>query len=145
MESRGFGSYRTGSAGFPTLPGDRIMAKRLLGRLSGGRRRRAVSALGLVAVAIAGAAWLWSEAEDGSLDLAYDRCSAEIARALGADGKLSDGVSVPRPAGLAFGQDDVYGWYLDLDVAGRARSGAYRCLFELENRKTPLFLAVIER
>ena len=123
------------------------MAKRLFGGLTGSHRRRAVSALGLglVAAATAGIAWLWLEAEDGPLDLAYDRCSAEIARALGAKGKLGDGVSVPRPAGLAFGRDEVYGWYLDLDIAGRARTGAYRCQFELENRETPLFLAVIER
>ena len=47
-------------------------------------------------------------------------------------------------------QGTVYGWHLDLEVeaklgSGETRRAGYRCLFIVENRETPLFLAVVER
>ncbi len=47
-------------------------------------------------------------------------------------------------------QGTVYGWHLDLEVeaklgSGETRRAGYRCLFVMENRETPMFLAVVER
>ena len=56
----------------------------------------------------------------------------------------------PASAKAALTDDAVYGWHLDLEVeakfgSGGTRRAGYRCLFVVENRETPLFLAVVER
>jgi hypothetical protein len=76
-------------------------------------------------------------------DLAFARCKDEIsktvgpkasvAKSSGGDGNLTD--------------DPIYGWHMDVDVEtdGRAGQAEYRCLFLVEGRETPLFLAYVER
>ncbi len=79
-------------------------------------------------------------------ELAAERCKGEVRMALGAQAKLE----FPAATEAALADDPVYGWHLDLEVEAKLgtdetlRAG-YRCLFVVENRKTPLFLAVVER
>lgn len=80
---------------------------------------------------------------DSAEDLAFARCkdeisktvgpTASVAKSSGNDGNLTD--------------DPVYGWHMDVDVEtdGRAGRAGYRCLFLVEGREAPLFLAVVER
>ena len=79
-------------------------------------------------------------------DLATARCKEALRQALGTQTKLD--FTGPRDAALR--DDAVYGWHLDLEVeaklgGGETRRAGYRCLFVVENRDTPLFLAVVER
>ncbi len=79
-------------------------------------------------------------------ELATARCKDALRNALGAGAKLD--FSGPRDAALS--DDPIYGWHLDLDVeaklsSGETRHAGYRCLFVVEDRDTPLFLAVVER
>jgi hypothetical protein len=79
-------------------------------------------------------------------DFAAARCKDALRQTLGAESKLD----FPGPRRAALRDDPVYGWHLDLDVeaklgAGETRRAGYRCLFVVENRDTPLFLAVVER
>lgn len=75
-------------------------------------------------------------------DLAFAKCKDEISRALGP-------AAVAGVAGTEGGlrDDSVYGWHLDVDVRtdGGAGQAGYRCLFEVDGRPAPLFLAVVER
>ncbi len=78
--------------------------------------------------------------------LAAARCKIEVRKALGAQVKLN----FPASVEAALTNDAVYGWHLDLEVDAKLGSGAtrragYRCLFVIENRDRPLFLAVVER
>lgn len=78
--------------------------------------------------------------------IAAQRCQGEVRKALGAPAKLE----FPASGEAALADDPVYGWHLDLEVeaklgAGETRRAGYRCLFVVENRETPLFLAVLER
>ncbi len=79
-------------------------------------------------------------------ELATARCKMALRQALGAEAKLA----FPDPREAALRDDPVYGWHLDLDVeaklgTGETRRAGYRCLFVVENRDIPLFLAVVER
>ncbi len=79
-------------------------------------------------------------------ELATARCKTALRQALGAQAKLA----FPGPREASLRDDPVYGWHLDLDVeaklgTGKTRRAGYRCLFVVENRDTPLFLAVVER
>ncbi len=79
-------------------------------------------------------------------ELAAARCKDALRSTLGAEAKLD--FSEPRDAALS--DDPIYGWHLDLDVetklgSGEIRRAGYRCLFVVEDRDTPLFLAVVER
>ncbi len=79
-------------------------------------------------------------------ELATARCKIALHQALGTQAKLA----FPDPREAALRDDPVYGWHLDLDVeaklgTGETRRAGYRCLFVVENRDTPLFLAVVER
>ncbi len=83
---------------------------------------------------------------EGRDELATARCKMALRQALGAQAKLA----YPDPRDAALRDDPVYGWHLDLDVeaklgTGETRRAGYRCLFVVENRDTPLFLAVVER
>ena len=78
--------------------------------------------------------------------IATARCKDALRQTLGAQAKLA----FPDPHMAALSDDAVYGWHLDLDVeaklgSGETRRAGYRCLFVVENRETPLFLAVVER
>ncbi len=76
--------------------------------------------------------------------LAAERCKGAVRETLGAQAKLD----FPASAKAALTDDAVYGWHLDLEVelgSGETRRAGYRCLFIVENRETPLFLAVMER
>ncbi len=80
--------------------------------------------------------------------LAAERCKGAVRETLGARAKLD----FPASAKAALTDDAVYGWHLDLEVeveaklgSGETRRAGYRCLFVVENRETPLFLAVVER
>jgi hypothetical protein len=79
-------------------------------------------------------------------ELAAERCKGEVRKTLGAQAKLD----FPASTEAALTDDPVYGWHLDLEVeaklgAGETWRAGYRCLFVVENRETPLFLAVVER
>ena len=79
-------------------------------------------------------------------EFATARCKIALRQALGAQAKLT----FPGPREAALRDDPVYGWHLDLDVEAKLGTGAtrragYRCLFVVEDRDTPLFLAVVER
>ncbi len=79
-------------------------------------------------------------------ELATARCQDALREALGAEAKLD----FPGPHQATLRDDPVYGWHLDLEVeaklgTGETRRAGYRCLFVVENRDTPLFLAVVER
>ena len=74
------------------------------------------------------------------------RCKTALLQALGTQAKLA----FPGPRAAALRDDAVYGWHMDLDVeaklgTGETRRAGYRCLFVVEDRDTPLFLAVVER
>ena len=78
--------------------------------------------------------------------LATARCKDALRHSLGSQTKLA----FTGPSEAALNDDAVYGWHLDLDVeaklgSGETRRAGYRCLFVVENRETPLFLAVVER
>lgn len=78
--------------------------------------------------------------------LAAERCKGAVRETLGARVKLD----FPASAKAALTNDAVYGWHLDLEVeaklgSGETRRSGYRCLFVVEDRETPLFLAVVER
>lgn len=78
--------------------------------------------------------------------LATARCQTALRQALGSQAKLV----FPDLRQAALRDDAVYGWHLDLDVeaklgSGETRRSGYRCLFVVENRDTPLFLAIVER
>ncbi len=82
--------------------------------------------------------------------LAAERCKGAVREALGAQAKLD----FPASTKATLADDAVYGWHLDLEVevevgaklgSGEIRRAGYRCLFVVENRQTPLFLAVVER
>ena len=78
--------------------------------------------------------------------LAAERCKGAVRETLGAQAKLA----FPASAKAALTDDAVYGWHLDLEVeaklgSGETRRSGYRCLFVVEDRETPLFLAVVER
>ncbi len=78
--------------------------------------------------------------------LAAERCKGAVRETLGAQVKLD----FPASAKAALTDDAVYGWHLDLEVEAKlgsseTRRTGYRCLFAVENRETPLFLAVVER
>ena len=77
---------------------------------------------------------------------ATTRCKMALRQILGTQAKLA----FPGPREASLSDDAVYGWHLDLDVeaklgTGETRRAGYRCLFVVENRDTPLFLAVVER
>ena len=79
-------------------------------------------------------------------EFAAARCKDALHEILGAQAKLA----FPGPPAAALSDDPIYGWHLDLDVeaklgGGETRRAGYRCLFVVENRETPLFLAVVER
>ena len=79
-------------------------------------------------------------------EFAAARCKDALRNILGVQAKLD----FPGPREVALSDDPVYGWHLDLDVeakfgSGETRRAGYRCLFVVENRDTPLFLAVVER
>jgi len=79
-------------------------------------------------------------------ELATARCKQALRQALGTQAKLD----FPGPREAALRDDAVYGWHLDLDIeaklgTGETQRAGYRCLFVVENRDTPLFLAVVER
>ena len=79
-------------------------------------------------------------------EFAAARCKEALREVLGAEAKLD--FPGPRPAALS--DDPIYGWHLDMDVeaklgTGETRRAGYRCLFVVEDRDTPLFLAVVER
>jgi hypothetical protein len=79
-------------------------------------------------------------------EFAAARCKDALRKVLGAEAKLD--FPGPRPAALS--DDPIYGWHLDMDVeaklgTGETRRAGYRCLFVVEDRDTPLFLAVVER
>ncbi len=79
-------------------------------------------------------------------EFATARCKMALRQALGAQAKLA----FPGPREAALRDDPVYGWHLDLDVeaklgTGETRRGGYRCLFVVENRDAPPFLAIVER
>ncbi len=79
-------------------------------------------------------------------EFATARCKIALRQALGVQAKLT----FPGPREAALRDDPVYGWHLDLDVEAKLGTGAtrragYRCLFVVEDRDTPLFLAVVER
>ena len=79
-------------------------------------------------------------------EFATTRCKDALRTILGAQAKLD----FPGPRAAALSDDPVYGWHLDLDVkaklgSGETRRAGYRCLFVVENRDMPLFLAVVER
>ncbi len=79
-------------------------------------------------------------------EFATERCKMALYQALGTQTKLA----FPGPREAALRDDPVYGWHLDLDIeaklgTGETRRPGYRCLFVVENRDTPLFLAVVER
>ena len=79
-------------------------------------------------------------------ELATASCKDALRQALGTQAKLA----FPGPREATLSDDAVYGWHLDLDVeaklgTGETRHSSYRCLFVVENRDTPLFLAVVER
>ncbi len=79
-------------------------------------------------------------------EFATARCKIALRQALGVQAKLT----FPGPREAALRDDPVYGWHLDLDLEAKLGTGAtrragYRCLFVVENRDTPLFLAVVER
>jgi hypothetical protein len=97
----------------------------------------------VLAVALLAALGACGEDRD---QLATARCKAALRQALGSQAKLA----FPGPREAALRDDAVYGWHLDLDVeaklgSGETRRSGYRCLFVVENRDTPLFLAVVER
>ena len=78
--------------------------------------------------------------------LAAERCKGAVRETLGARVKLD----FPASTKATLAEDPVYGWHLDLEVeaklgSGETRRAGYRCLFVVENRETPLFLAVVER
>ncbi len=78
--------------------------------------------------------------------LAAERCKGAVRETLGAQAKLD----FPASTKATLADDAVYGWHLDLEVeaklgSGEIRRAGYRCLFVVENRQTPLFLAVVER
>ena len=80
---------------------------------------------------------------DSADDLAFAQCKDEISKVFGSK------AAVAKPVGAEgdLTDDPVYGWHLDVEVesderAGRAR---YRCLFLVEGREAPLFLAFVER
>ncbi len=79
-------------------------------------------------------------------EFAAARCKIALHQTLGTQGKLA----FPSPQKAALRDDPVYGWHLDLDVEAKLGTGAtrragYRCLLVVEDRDTPLFLAVVER
>ncbi len=83
---------------------------------------------------------------EDSDQLASERCMGEVQKRLGAGTKLD----FPGATRAALRNDAVYGWHLDLEVeaklgSGETRRASYRCLFVVENRDAPLFLAVVER
>jgi hypothetical protein len=83
---------------------------------------------------------------EGRDELAAARCKDALRQTLGTQAKLA----FPGPSKAALSDDAIYGWHLDLDVeaklgSGETRRAGYRCLFVVENRETPLFLAVVER
>ena len=78
--------------------------------------------------------------------LATERCKGAVRETLGA----RVGLDFPASTKATLAEDAVYGWHLDLEVeaklgSGETRRAGYRCLFVVENRETPLFLAVVER
>ena len=76
-------------------------------------------------------------------DLAFARCKDEISMAFGPTAI----VAVAADAGGELRDDLVYGWHMDVEVTSddRAERAGYRCLFLVEGRQAPLFLAVVER
>lgn len=81
---------------------------------------------------------------DSADEIAFARCKEEVLRTL----RPAAGLKALRPPGGSELRDDaVYGWHIDVDVEaqGAGSRAGYRCLFLVEDRQTPLFLAVLER
>lgn len=76
-------------------------------------------------------------------DLAFDRCKDEISRALGPTAAVAEVAGAEGE----LRNDPVYGWHMDVEVKsdGRAQRAGFRCLFLVEGRQAPLFLAFVER
>ena len=79
---------------------------------------------------------------DGADDLAFAQCKDKIFRVLG-----PAAVAEVADAGSELRDDPIYGWHLDVEISSgaRAKRAGYRCLFLVEGRQAPLFLAVVER
>ncbi|MFQ5775114.1 MAG: hypothetical protein ACE5GS_11395 [Kiloniellaceae bacterium] len=101
--------------------------------------RRMVPALGAFALVAA--------CGDSPDDIALARCKEEVRKALES---AAPAVTFPKQPAPTLEDDAVYGWHMDIDVdtgerPQSTRRSGYRCLFLVEDRKTPLFLAVLER
>lgn len=79
-------------------------------------------------------------------ELAFARCKVEVLKTLA----VPTAVAFREPAKVSLRDDDTYGWHMDVAVDEKIGSGAtrrseFRCLFLVEGRDAPLFLAVLER